>query len=340
VIGYLVNLLTEGFIFAVLALGLNVIWGWAGDFDIAYYGYVALGVYMTFVLTIGHLPPPDVYILQWSLPWVVAVPIVMLCTAAVALGVGALALRRVRMIYFAIITLSTVMIMQIVIGNYTPLFNGFNGLYGLRQPFNRWLNLGPIAYTYFFAALCGAVLLIVYVLLERLSNAPFGRALRACREDERAAEAFGRNAYELKLKAYVLGGAIAGLGGTLFAAYLGAFNYSAWSPIEALILYSAIFVGGTGNPRGVIAGVFIAIVLFQEATRFLPGLPGNPSFSPALREVLVGLLILVVLRYRPQGLFPERRSLDAPPVRRAQVGLAGPAVSAREGDSVGGRVGP
>jgi branched-chain amino acid transport system permease protein len=323
-ISYLISLLTEGAIFAVMALGLNVIWGWAGDFDIAYYGYVAIGVYMAFVMTIGHPTPPVEYILQWSLPWAAAVPLIMASTALVALAVGAVALRKVRMVYFAITTLSTVSVLQIIIGNYTPLFNGFNGVYGLRQPFNRWLNLGPDAYTYFFAGFCCAVLVAVYLVLERLSASPFGLALRACREDERAAEAFGRNTYALKLKAYVLGGAIAGLGGSLFAGYLGAFNYSAWAPIEALILYSAIFVGGSGNPRGVIFGVFVAIVMFQESTRFLPNLPGHPNFASALREVLVGVLILVALRFRPQGLFPERHLLDrlaVPAVDTPQTGL-------------------
>jgi ABC-type branched-subunit amino acid transport system permease subunit len=148
-------------------------------------------------------------------------------------------------------------------------------------------------------------------LLERLSNSPFGRALRSVREEERAAAAFGRNIYSLKLRAYVLGAAIGGLGGGLFAAYLGAFNPTAWSPIETLLLYAAIFVGGSGNTRGVILGVFLVSVVFQEITRFLPNMGGNASFAPAVRMILIGILILVTMRYRIQGLLPEPRSKDA-----------------------------
>ncbi len=309
-IQYIASVATEGVIFSIMALGLNVIWGWVGDFDIAFYGYVAIGVYMAMVTTIGRVPPPDQYILGWHLPFPVAVLIAMASAGLLALCVGAVALRKLRASYYAITTLSTVLMLQIFIGNYTPLFNGYNGLYGMEQPFNDALNLSPQAYPFFFLALCTAVLAAVYLLLERLSSSPFGRALRAVREEERAAAAFGRNIYGLKLKAYVLGATLGGLGGALFAAYLGAFNPTAWSPIETLLLYAAIFVGGSGNNRGVILGVFLVSVVFQEITRFIPNVGGNASFSAAVREILIGLLILATMRYRIQGLLPEPRSKD------------------------------
>jgi ABC-type branched-subunit amino acid transport system permease subunit len=311
VIQYIASVATEGVIFSIMALGLNVIWGWAGDFDIAFYGYVAVAVYMAMVTTIGRLPPPDIYILGWHLPFAVGAFAAVVSAALLSLVVGAVALRKLRASYYAITTLSAVLVLQIVIGNYTPLFNGYNGLYGMGQPFVDWLQLSPEVSPFVFLAFCTAVLVVVYLFLERLSNSPFGRALRAVREEERAAAAFGRNIYALKLKAYVLGASLGGLGGALFAAYLGAFNPSAWSPIETLLLYAAIFVGGSGNNRGVILGVFLVSVLFQEITRFLPNVAGNASFGPAVRQILIGILILVFLRYRVQGLMPEPRSKDA-----------------------------
>ena len=310
-IPYVASVATEGVIFAILTLGLNVIWGWAGDFDIAYYGYVAIGVYMALVTSIGRVPPPDVYILGWQLPFVAAVLVAMASAALVSLCIGAVALRKLRASYYAITTLSAVLVLQIVIGNYTPLFNGYNGLYGMSQPFNEWLHLSPEAYPLFFLGLCTAVLALVYFSLERLSNGPFGLALRSVREEEKAAAAFGRNIFALKFRAYVLGATIGGLGGALFAAYLGAFNPSAWSPIETLLLYAAMFVGGSGNSRGVILGVFLVSVLFQEVTRFIPSIGGNASVGPAVRQIMIGFLILGFLRYRVQGLLPEPRSKDA-----------------------------
>lgn len=322
-IQYIASVVTEGVIFSIMALGLNVIWGWVGDFDIAFYGYVAIGVYMAMVTTIGRLPPPDQYILGWHLPFVVALLVAMASAALLALLVGSVALRRLRASYYAITTLSTVLMLQIFISNYTPLFNGYNGLYGLDQPFNESLKLSPEVYPFFFLGFCAAILALVYVFLERLSNSPFGRTLRAVREEERAAAAFGRNIYAVKLKAYVLGASIGGLGGGLFAAYLGAFNPTAWSPIETLLLYAAIFVGGSGNTRGVILGVFLVSVVFQEITRFVPSVGGNASFAAGLRMILIGFLILATIRYRIRGLLPEPRSKDAVAERLAGERYAG-----------------
>src|SRR5207302_7795706 len=142
-------------------------------------------------------------------------------------------------------------------------------------PFNSVLRLNPHVYPVFYLAFCLAVLIAVYLFLERLFWSPFGRALRSLREDGTAAAAFGRNVFALKLKGYVIGGVIAGLGGALFVHFLGAFNVSAWSPVETLLLYAAIFVGGTGNNRGVILGIFLVLIFFQEVTRFLPEIPGD-----------------------------------------------------------------
>src|SRR5207302_405574 len=140
--------------------------------------------------------------------------------------------RKLRGDYFAITTLATALIMQAVISNDARIFAGYNGLYGLSQPFNSVLRLNPHVYPVFYLAFCLAVLIAVYLFLERLFWSPFGRALRSVREDETAAAAFGRNVFALKLKGYVIGGVIAGLGGALFVHFLGAFNVSAWSPVE------------------------------------------------------------------------------------------------------------
>jgi branched-chain amino acid transport system ATP-binding protein len=125
----------------------------------------------------------------------------------------------------------------------------------------------------------------------------------------------------MKLKAYVLGAAFGGLAGGLFAAYLSAFNPSAWSPIEAIILYSAVLVGGRGNIKGVILGVAVMIVLIQESTRFLPDVPGYPNVVPALREIVIGTVLVLFLRFRPQGLLPERRYVDRLPNDRVDSGV-------------------
>jgi branched-chain amino acid transport system permease protein len=321
-IDYLVTILTEGSIFAIMALGLNIVWGWSGDFDLAFYGYVALGSYMTLVLTIGKPVDPTTYILGLSLPFPVAVILATMSSMLLALIVGAIALRHLRGIYFSIVTLGAVYVLYIFAGQFVPLFNGYNGVAGLLDPMGDFLGLDYTNYPFFYLGLCVVVLALVLVLVTRLSGSRFGLALRSLREDERAAAAFGRDIYLMKLKAYVLGAGLGGLGGALFAGYLGAFNPSAWSPVETIILYAAILVGGRGSTRGVVLGVAVMVMGLQEATRYLPEIAGHPSYAPAFRLILTGIVLILFIRFRPQGILPERRMRD-----KDRTGKGGAAVA-------------
>ncbi|MFN2451881.1 MAG: branched-chain amino acid ABC transporter permease [Candidatus Dormibacteria bacterium] len=309
-IQYLTTVLTEASIFGILALGLNIIWGWSGDFDLAFYGYVALGAYMTMVLSIGPAQEPQRYILGLSLPYPLAVALATLSSMLLALVVGAIALRHLRGIYFSIVTLGAVYVLYVICGQYVPLFDGFNGLSGLTVPFADQLGLDYQTGQYFVLGMCVVFFLLTLALVNRLSGSRFGLALRSLREDERAAAAFGRDIYRLKLKAYVLGAGIGGFGGALFVTYLSAWNPSSWSPVETIILYAAILVGGRGSTRGVVLGVAVMVMGLQEATRFLPEVPGHPGFSPAFRLILTGLVLVLFIRFRPQGILPERRFID------------------------------
>jgi branched-chain amino acid transport system permease protein len=181
--------------------------------------------------------------------------------------------------------------------------------------------------------------------VQRLSRSPFGRMLRAVREDERAAAAYGRAVFWAKYRAYLFGAALAGLTGGLFAIFISAFNPSAWTPQELLIIYAAILVGGRGNPRGVIVGVFVVYTGFIELTRFLPSPASRPEFGPATRQILIGLLIILMLRFRPEGIFRERPGVDreqAPGGRpgRLRARAAASAASAPAGPAASAPAGP
>ena len=307
---YWVTILTECCIFGILALGLNMVWGWSGDFDLAFYGYMALGTYATMVFTIGKPSAPVEYVLGWHLPFLAAIPLAMIVVVALAAIVGAIALRNLREIYFAITTLGAISALYLIVQNYTPLFNGFNGLYGLNDPGQALLHLSYHQYRNFLLACSAFLLITVYLIAQRFSRSPFGRMLRAVRDDERAAAVYGRNVFWAKYRAYLLGASFAGLAGAMFAVYLGAFNPSAWAPQEVLVLYAAILVGGRGNPRGVVLGVFAVYIGFVELTRYLPTIASRPEFAPALRQILIGLLIILMLRFRPQGVLPDRARID------------------------------
>lgn len=309
---YWVSVFTEAGIFAILALGLDMVWGWGGDFDLAFYGYLALGSYMTFVLTIGKPTPPVEYILGWHLPVLLAIPIAVVVVVALAAVIGFIALRNLRDIYFAVVTLGAVSALYLWVEVYTQLFDGYNGVYGLINPGQTALRLTYNGYRITFLGVVLVILFLAYLLVQRVSRSPYGRMLRAVREDERAVAAYGRKVFMAKYRNYLFGAAFAGLAGGLFAIFVSAFNPSAWTPQELLIIYAAILVGGRGNPRGVIVGVFVVYVGLIELTRFLPSPASRPDFSPALRQVLIGLMIILMLRFRPEGILREQPGRDEP----------------------------
>lgn len=317
-------------IFSITALALNVRWGWAGEFDFFVYGLLAIGAYVYAVMVLPPAPknnPGLIYILGLRMPFIVGIIASMAVTGVISLVVGAIALRSLRQVFFGIMTFSSVLILAAVIGQQTAIFNGYNGLYGVPQPFTSVLHLTGNAWSWFFLGLCVVILIAVYLLLERIFWSPYGLALRAIREDELAAASFGHNPYAARLKAYVLGGMIAGLSGALLVIYVTAFNTGAWSPAETVLLFAAIIIGGTGSGRGAILGSFIVFGLILEGTLFLPAIPGAPNAPSAIRDVGIAVITLAFLRWRPQGILPERhlRDMPRPPsrLRRAVRSLRG-----------------
>jgi branched-chain amino acid transport system permease protein len=327
---YLIGLATTGVIFSVIALALNVRWGWAGEFDIALFAFVAIGAYVYSVTTLppSTLPPPGGYILGLHWPFLLGVVAAVVVAGLLSAIAGAVALRKLRDDYFGITTLAITLILALVIGTYTPLFDGYEGLYGMPQPLSSVGAFGPDGGNYLI--ICVVALVLTYLVLERLGKSPFGRTVKSVREDDTASAAFGRNVYLVKLKAYILGGCVAGLGGALLAAYITAFNPYGWTPTETFLIYAAIFIGGTGNSLGVIIGAFFVEVGVQEVTRYIPQIGHNASSGDAIRLVVIGLLIVAILWFRPQGILPERRARDRLAAAGAGAGLlAVPGLAAR-----------
>jgi len=314
IVNYLESLIILSAILSLLTMGLNVRWGWAGEFDLAYYAIVAFGAYFGGVLQLPHSHEPTGlgWILGLNLPFVVGLLGGAVIGGVTSLLVGAFALKSLRGDYLSIATVAFALVTWAFLSQLPGLFNGFNGVYGMQQPFaDVFKNLDAQTYALILFAVCVVILVIVYVFLEMMYKSPFGRTLRAIREDEFASAAFGRDVYRCKLKAYIIGGVVAGIGGVLFANYLGQWNPYTWAPIETFLLYGAIFIGGQGNSRGVIIGSVILLVLIPEVTRFMPQVPGKPDLFPALRSMASAVLVILVLRYRPQGLLPEVHPRDA-----------------------------
>lgn len=295
-------------IYAILSLGLNVQYGVTGIVNFTYYSFVAVGAYVAGVTSMGPSPAGsgETYILGWTLPF--PVPIVFAAVIAGLLG-GLLAVtvfRRLRSDYLAITTLCAGTVAFDIVTNATGLFNGPNGIYGVSTPLASQLGVPP-QNDYLVLIPIGLVILgIVWWVAHCIDRSPYGRTLRAIRDGRDAAEAFGKPTLRLQLGVMVLGCAIAGIGGALTVEFVGAFNPSAFETVETFIIYAAVILGGPGNNLGVMLGAVLIQGVIIQGSLYLPTI-GSETLVPAVRNIVIGGMVILVLYFRPSGLIPERR---------------------------------
>jgi ABC-type branched-subunit amino acid transport system permease subunit len=306
---YISTLLVYAAVDILAAWGLNLQFGVAGLLSFAYIVFQAAGAYTAAVLSLG----PDTsnggfqhYIGGWSLPFPIPLLAAGVVGAAISVPIGLITLRRLRSDYQAIALLVVSIIATSVVMNQAGWLNGAAGLALVPQPLAGRLHTSPVSYQWFFAAFSFGVCGIVYFFLRRLTRSPLGRAMRAMRDNERAAASLGKNVVGLRLQAFAIGGAMAGLSGALLVEFIGTWAPSAWLYPETFVFLAVIIIGGTGNDLGIIVGVLLVPVAFAEATRFLPAF-GRTGLIDALQWMAIGFLFLLFLWFRPQGVFPERR---------------------------------
>ena len=315
-INYLIAMATFGAIYAILALALNVMWGMAGMVNLGIVGFYAFGAYISALLTVNAHAPI-------ALGFAAAMIGTAMMAALVTLG-----LTRLRDDYLAIVTLGFAEVVRIIAENEIWLTRGTDGISGIPQPLKS--TLGP-DFNALYLVFCLIVLAVVLFVLERVRASPFGRVLRAIREDAQIAAFAGKNVLKFKVKAFALGGALAGLAGALYAHYSSYIVPEIYVPLLTIYIFLALTAGGIGNNWGAVIGAF-AVVFFLESTRFLVGVVPWLSAEQlaALREFLIGLGLLIVLNSRPRGLLPE----PLPKFAAHAVGsrVPSPAEIARGGD--------
>lgn len=299
---YLATMLTLAGIYACLTLGLNLQWGLTGLMNFGALGFLAVGAYTAALLT---APESAQHLGGFGWPWWAAWPVAALAGALLALPVGAVSLR-LRADYLAIATIGIAEIMRLVVRNEDWLTGGPLGVPGIPRPLEGLGEpLGQFAYL-------GLVMFCVaglYAMAEATARSPFGRTLRAIREDEEAAKAVGKNPGAFRLAAFVLGAACMGLAGAMMAGFFKFMGPDALDPIAATFLvWVMLIAGGSGNNRGAILGA-VAVWAIWAASDFLAAqLPGEAATRAAyVRLFLIGLALQVILLYRPQGLLGERR---------------------------------
>lgn len=307
---YAATLVVYFFIYNIFGFGLNIQFGYTGILDFAFITFMAIGGYLYGVAALPpQTPGSQIYYvlgLNWSFP--LAMLLAIIGSAALGALIGLIALKRLRSDYLAIVTLASGTLVYGVIGNFTRLFDGWEGLMGVPQPFTGVLNLNPNTFVLFFVLISGVIMAILWFLANRLYHSPLGRAMRAVREDIDVAEAYGKPTFRIRLTAMVIGCVYAGIGGALTVAFITALAPAGWQTGETFVIWALLLVGGRGNNLGAVLGSFLVAVLFTEATRYLPAIAGNPNLIPNIRNIIIGVLLILTLRFRPQGLVPERKA--------------------------------
>ncbi len=286
-------------IYALLSLGLNLQWGLTGQFNIGIAGFFAVGAYTSAILTTA--PSPH-YLGGFGMPLVVGFIIAMVLAGLVAVLVGLLTVR-LRTDYLAIATIGIAEIIRLVLKNEEWLTNGVRGIPGIPRPFAETLGLSDAV----FLLVVVVLILIVYLALEAARRSPWGRVLRAIRENEDGVRAAGKHIERFRLEAFVVGSMIMGLGGALFAHFVGFISPEAFTPeFATFLVWVMLIAGGSGNNKGAVLGALI-IWLVWTGTEFLTSMapPEYVTQASALRLLMIGILVQVILLVRPDGLLPE-----------------------------------
>jgi len=302
-IGYGAFFLVNALIFGVICLGLNLQWGQTGLFNVGVAGFVAIGAYTSAILT-----TPETADRIGGFDW----PILAGWLAAMLLSGGAAALiglatLRLRSDYLAMTTFGIAVTIQVIALNATGLTGGPFGIAFIPRAF-AGLAETPIAFNAANLTLTGAVTLGLFLLLEMLTRSPFGRVLRAIREDEAAAASLGKSVNFYRLQAFALGGAIMGLAGAMQAHFIGFIAPDNYLSILTFQAWAMLIVGGSGNNRGALIGAVVVWALWSLSSLTVGSFvaPAFQARAAALQIVAIGVALAAILIIRPRGLIGER----------------------------------
>jgi len=298
---YLISLLTLGGLYAVLTLGLNLQWGFAGLFNAGIAGFFAVGAYATSILT---TPESPYHLGGYSLPIPLGLLAGVLLSALLGYAVARICLR-LKSDYLAIATVGIAEILRLVLRNETWMTNGARGIADIPRPFEGLAQpWGEIA----FLLLIALVVVLLYATIERAWHSPWGRVLRAIRENEDAAEAVGKDVVARRTEVFTLGAAVMGLAGGLMALYLKFIGPDATEPILTTFLaWVMLIVGGSANNRGAILGAALIWFIWSATELVTQQLPIDwQTRSSYIRVFLIGLLLQIVLQRFSRGILAEK----------------------------------
>lgn len=290
---YLIAILTLVVIAALAGLALNIQWGMCGMINFGLAGFYMLGAYTCALLATSGV-------------WPMAGLGVAVLACALASALVSLISIRLSEDYLAIVTLGFAECLRLAVLHEDWLTQGALGIPGIPRPF--FALVGADAYGAFFLGLCLLLLATVYLWFSLLTRAPFGRLMRAVREDPVVVATLGKNVLWVRVRAFAVGGAVAGLAGGLHAFYFTYIDPAQFGPIITAYAFMAVIAGGRGSHAGLLIGAFSVMVLL-EGSRFLK------DFIPvldagqlaAVRLILIGLGLIALLIFLPNGIRREYR---------------------------------
>jgi branched-chain amino acid transport system permease protein len=312
-IGYGAFFLTTALIFALITLGLNLQWGLTGLFNVGVAGFVAIGAYTSALMT----TPDDLARLGgFGLP-IVAGWLGAMIVAGLAAALTGFATLRLKSDYLAITTFGVAVVVQLVALNAQFFTGGAFGIGFIPRPFAS-LAETPLMFNLSNVAIVAAVTLAAYLALQHLSKSPWGRVLKALREDERAAVSLGKSARFYRVQAFGVGGALMGLAGAVQAHFIGFIAPDNYAPMLTFQVWVMLIVGGSGSNLGAVVGSILVWAIWAGSgaatAAFFP--PEQQARAAALQIVAIGVMLCVILLFRPNGLFgnlPYKRRFGLKP---------------------------
>lgn len=302
VLSYAIFFLILALTFSVAVMGLNLQWGFTGLFNAGVAGFVGVGGYAMAILT-G--PPRAEVFGGFALPYPVGLLGAMAAAGLAAFVIGLVTLR-LRHEYLAVATFGIAVSLQLVAVNWEPVTGGTLGLIGIPNPTKALLD-GALAQNALYLAIVALVAGLAFAALQAIVRSPWGRRLRAIREDETAAAALGKRPARVHMESFVLGCMLMGLCGGLYVGFIGYVSPSDFLPIVTFQIWTMLIVGGSGNMRGAVLGALLVWGLWTGSGYLIAQIvpPSMQAQSGALQSVLIGAVLVGMLVFRPRGLIGE-----------------------------------
>lgn len=285
---YLIHLAILSAIYAILAISLNLVIGYTGLLSVTHAAFYGVGAYVT-----------AIFLTSFGINFFLSVAIGVAISCVVAL-VSGIILSRFRDDYYALASFGLNVIIYSVFLNWQSVTRGPLGIPGIARPSILGSYLSSNTW---FLVLSIVVLAAVYFLSHFITSSSFGRVLKAIREDEEAIQVFGYNTIWYKLVIFVISGGMAAIAGSLFASYITFVDPSTFTLNESIFILAMVILGGLASLRGSVLGA-VLLILIPEALRFV-GMPND--IAAQMRQVFYGLILILLMLYRPQGLLGKFR---------------------------------